>query len=158
MKNSGFKRPQIERKPRPPLVPRDTPVRATMQVPALFRPIPKETVKAKPGKRAPTVEEKRWMDAIVEYGCVACRADGYPNGNSAAWVSVRPAVHHILRGGQRIGHRFTLPLCDPGHHQGGQQLGMTSRHPWKARFEAQYGTEDFLLRKLCAALQWSYPG
>jgi len=117
-----------------------------MQVPALFRPIPKETVKAKPGKRAPTAEEKRWMDAIVAYGCIACHIDGLGRRD--------PAVHHILRGGQRIGHRFTLPLCDPGHHQG----WVFSRHPYKARFEQRYGTEDFLLRKLCAALKWSYPG
>lgn len=92
---------------------------------------------AKPGKRAPTVEERAWMDWIVAYGCVACRLDGL--GFRA------PAVHHILRGGQRIGHLFTLPLCDPGHHQGGQQLGLVSRHPWKARFEQRYGSEAFLL-------------
>jgi hypothetical protein len=154
-----FGRKPYVRPPRSPLVlpVRDAaPVRATMQVAALFKPMPK-AVKAKPGKRSPTVEEQRWMDAIVEYGCVACRMDGYPNGTSTAWVSVRPAVHHILRGGQRIGHRFTLPLCDPGHHQGGAPH-MVSRHPWKARFEQQYGTEDFLLRKLCAALQFTYPG
>lgn len=155
MKRGGFKRPEIERKPRAPLVPRDTPVRATMQVAALFRPIPKEAVKAKPGKRAPTVDEKRWMDAIVQFGCVACHIDAEraPPGFGTAYICVRPAVHHILRGGQRIGHRFTLPLCDPGHHQGGP----ISRHPFKARFEQTYGTEDELLRKLCAALKWSYP-
>jgi hypothetical protein len=97
-------------------------------------------VKAKPGKRSPTVIEQRWMDSIVEYGCVACRADG---------VAPRPtAVHHILRGGQRIGHLFTLSLCDPGHHQGGEQFGLVSRHPYKARFEAKYGTELELLSLL----------
>jgi hypothetical protein len=80
------------------------------------------------------------MDAIVEHGCVACRADG---------VAPRAtAVHHLIRGGHRIGHLFTLPLCDPGHHQGGAQLGLVSRHPWKARFEQRYGTELELLAKL----------
>jgi hypothetical protein len=101
--------------------------------------VPK-SIKAKPGKRAPTVEEKRWMDAIVEHGCIACVLDGH---------SPRPtAVHHILRGGRRIGHLFTLPLCDPGHHQNGDSLGLVSRHPNKARFEAKYGKEMDLLAAL----------
>lgn len=100
--------------------------------------------KARPGKRAPTAEERRWLDAIVAYGCVACRMDGYG--------VVAPAVHHILRGGVRMGHLFTIPLCDPGHHQSGGPMGMVSRHPWKARFEAKYGNEDFLLRKIKAEI------
>ena len=92
---------------------------------------------AKPGKRTPTAEERAWMDAIVEHGCICCILDGNPP---------RPAaVHHILRGGQRMGHLYTIPLCDPGHHQGGQPLGLISRHPWKARFEEKYGTELELL-------------
>jgi len=93
--------------------------------------------KAKPGKGAPTKEEAAWMAAIVAHGCIACRLEGRPP---------RPtAVHHILRGGVRMGHLFTLPLCDPGHHQNGSQFGMVSRHPWKARFEAKYGAEMELL-------------
>ena len=100
--------------------------------------------KAKPGKRAPTAEERRWMDWIVRRGCIACWLDSLPP---------RPtAVHHILRGGVRMGHLFTLGLCDPGHHQSGQSLGMVSRHPWKAQFEARYGTEMQLL----AILQKEY--
>jgi hypothetical protein len=107
-------------------------------------PIPKGAP-ARPGKGAATKDERAWMDAIVRYGCVACRIDGV--------APRRSAVHHILRAGRRIGHMATLPLCDPGHHQGGQQLGMVSRHPWKARFEAQYGSEDYLLALLRAVLK-----
>lgn len=95
---------------------------------------------AKPGKRAPTAQERAWMDWIAAQGCICCRMDGLPPRATA--------VHHILRGGLRLGHRFTLPLCDPGHHQGGQPLGLISRHPWKARFEARYGTEMELLETL----------
>lgn len=152
MKRSGFKRQEYQRPARSPLVLPAAPVKAhaTMRVAALLRaPMPKETVRAKPGKRAPTVGEARWMSAIVTYGCIACHIDG---------VGYRaPAVHHILRGGQRIGHRFSLPLCDPGHHQNGQQLGLISRHPWKAQFEAVYGTELTLLAGLCIELKWDYP-
>jgi hypothetical protein len=95
--------------------------------------------RVKPGKVTPTKAEREWMDWIVAYGCVACHMDGFGR---------RPAaVHHVLRGGQRIGHLFTLPLCDPGHHQNGT-AGLVSRHPWKARFEAKYGTEEELLARL----------
>jgi hypothetical protein len=109
---------------------------ATMGGSTSGEPIDKEP-KAKPGKHAPTKAEREWMDWIVAYGCVACRLDGMGYR--------RPAVHHMLRGGQRIGHMDTLPLCDPGHHQNGEPLGMVSRHPWKARFEAKYGPEQVLL-------------
>jgi hypothetical protein len=56
-------------------------------------------------------------------------------------------IHHIIEGGKRKGHYFTLPLCVP-HHRGrsdGSVLPYVSRHPYKARFEAAYGSEDELL-------------
>lgn len=101
-------------------------------------PLPKD-VKAKHGKSAPTVAEAAWMDRISAFGCIACHIDGHPGTPSA--------VHHILRAGRRMGHLFTIPLCDPGHHQGGQTDGKISRHPWKARFEARYGSEMELLER-----------
>lgn len=75
----------------------------------------------------------------ADYGCIACRIDG--NQREAA-------IHHIVSGGRRLGHLFTLPLCDPGHHQNGQALGMVSVHPWRKRFEARYGTQLELLARL----------
>jgi len=106
----------------------------------LVVPLPKGP-KAKPGKRAPTKVEREWMDWIIARGCVACSTDGNPGGRPTA-------VHHILRGGVRMGHLFTLPLCDPGHHQGGAWLGLISRHPDKATFESRYGLEMVLLAQL----------
>ncbi len=100
--------------------------------------------KHRPGKRSPTKEEERWLGAIVRHGCIACIKDGH---------DPRPtAVHHILRGGVRMGHLFSLPLCDPGHHQNGAPLGLISRHPNKAAFEARYGTEWELLAELKVTL------
>lgn len=93
----------------------------------------------RPGKRTPTKDEKAWMDAVAAYGCIACRADGYPPRPSA--------IHHLLRGGRRIGHKSTIALCDPGHHQNGKPLGLVSRHPDKAAFEKKYGTEEQLLKR-----------
>lgn len=100
---------------------------------------------AKPGKRTPTATERAWMDAIVAFGCIACWCEGRRG--------VPAAVHHILRGGRRMGHMFTLPLCDPGHHQNGAQFGMVSRHPFKERFETQYGNEWALLATLQGMLR-----
>lgn len=77
------------------------------------------------------------MADVVEWGCIACRLDG--------WLPRPTAVHHIVVGGRRMGHLFSIGLCDPGHHQNGGQFGLISRHPNKARFEAKYGTELELL-------------
>lgn len=137
LRRTGFKKPEYIRPPP------SAPSRITRGVQSMVtdevRAAPKDE-KAKPGKGAATSEERKWMDDIVSYGCIACRIDGHAS---------RPAaVHHILRGGQRIGHLFTLPLCDPGHHQGGQEFGLVSRHPWKARFEEKYGAELEILDRL----------
>jgi len=100
---------------------------------------PKEE-KSKPGKLSPNKAEREWMDWIVAYGCIACRIDG--NGIA------EPCVHHLIRGGQRMGHLYTLPLC-PGHHQDGAGVpGLIARHPYKARFESKYGSEYSLLAAL----------
>jgi Recombination enhancement, RecA-dependent nuclease len=137
-RGKGFARRVWTPAPVPPARPLLRPVvYARFDTPLL--PVTKE-VKARPGKKAPTVLERAWMDSIVRYGCVACRKDGLGY--------VAPQVHHILSGGRRIGHLSTLPLC-PGHHQDGHgALGMVARHPYKARFEAKYGTEAELLALL----------
>lgn len=110
----------------------------------LVNPIPKGPPH-KPGKRAPTVAEQHWMDTIVEMGCIACRLDGH--------YGTPAAVHHILRGGVRMGHLYTLPLCDPGHHQNGREFGKVSRHPDKAAFESRYGAEIDLLTSVQALVR-----
>lgn len=79
------------------------------------------------------------MDAISQLGCIVCRLQGH--GYAPA------VVHHILRGGRRIDHLHTIPLCEPGHHQHADRSGKISRHPYKARFEKAYGTEAYLLEQ-----------
>lgn len=134
MKRTGFAR-QFEPRPTKPLTPAvggGVYARASEVVVAL----PKG-VKAKPGKRAPTVEEKDWIERCIRFGCVACWLDGY---------QPRPtAFHHIVVGGRRLGHLYGFGLRDPGHHQNGQQFGLISRHPFKAQFEAKYGSEFNIL-------------
>jgi hypothetical protein len=105
----------------------------------MVAPVPKREP-LKPGKTAPTVEERAWLDFIVSYGCIACHIDGHQG--------VPGEVHHLIYGQRRMGHLFTIPLC-PGHHRDGTGApGLIARHPWKARFEERYGSEESLLRKL----------
>ena len=140
MKRSGFKPKGREVRPatQSTYTPRPRAVAVFDGKASMSAPVPK-LEKAKPGKRTPTLEEAAWMDAITTIGCIACLLEGRSG--------VPGAVHHLLRGGQRIGHLFSICLCDPGHHQNGQARGLISRHPWKARFEARYGSEPLLLAK-----------
>lgn len=81
------------------------------------------------------------MDAITRLGCIVCFLAGFPE---------TPCIrHHLLTdGGRRIGHLFSIGLCEPGHHQyPPKESGKIARHPTKARFEAAYGSEEFLLEK-----------
>lgn len=90
--------------------------------------------------KTPTKLEREWMARIVERGCVACELDKGPP---------RPAaVHHICKGYRRLGHLFTIPLCDPGHHKDGARLGLISLHDAKRSFVARYGSELELLARL----------
>lgn len=141
MKRSGFKSklpPRREAKQIGNYTPRPRAPAVALAIPApqIHVQVPKG-IKTRPGKRTPTVAESAWMDAITALGCIACIIDGHPETPGA--------VHHILSGGRRMGHMHTLCLCDPGHHQNGQQFGKVSRHPFKTRFEQQYGSESDLL-------------
>lgn len=90
----------------------------------------------------PTKDEAAWMAAVADFGCIVC------------WlfhqVKTPCAVHHLKSGGIRIGHKFTIGLCDPGHHnyaslQPGS--GKIAVHENPARFKRAYGTELELLEK-----------
>jgi hypothetical protein len=101
------------------------------------------------GRVAPTAQERAWLDAIVAYGCLVCwRQYG---------VQASAEVHHMKSGDRRMGHLYSLPLC-ADHHRGGAGEGMfISRHPYKRRFEAAYGSELDLLAELRAALAAGAP-
>lgn len=60
--------------------------------------------------KAPTVVERRRIDRMRQYGCVACAKLGVPNLNELE-------LHHLLDGSRRMGHWYTIFLCR-GHHQG----------------------------------------
>lgn len=120
------------------------PLQAKLPMKRASKPIASVGARAKrmgQGKVPPTAAERDWMNKVAAFGCIVC------------WkfygIKLPCAVHHILSGGRRMGHLFTIGLCDPGHHQGGDKEGrFISRHPWKARFQEAYGTELELLEEL----------
>lgn len=79
------------------------------------------------------------MDAITQLGCICCRTEGHYS----------PAeVHHMLSGGRRMGHLYTLPLCYLHHRSGRNDAWIVSRDHSQRRFEARYGKEMDLLTKV----------
>ena len=95
--------------------------------------------------RAPTRYEAERIEALKKFGCVACAVLGVPNLNQLE-------LHHLLSGGVRMGHWFTIFLCR-GHHQGdwsGLQLEWiapqkrTAISDGRKPFIAVYGTERVL--------------
>ena len=85
------------------------------------------------------IAEKEHQRQVRDLGCIAC---------IVAFDVFSPCdIHHILSGGRRIDEYSVIGLC-PRHHRGGESGGkFVSRHPWKARFILEYGTEDELLAK-----------
>jgi len=85
-----------------------------------------------------TKTERQHMDNVQSLGCIVCRRLG---------VYSPAEIHHVLDGNRRRGHMYVLPLCVP-HHRGGSD-GVSdqfySRHPYKKRFEHEYGSEAELL-------------
>lgn len=86
-----------------------------------------------------TKAESAWMDAICQLGCIICRL--FHNVFSPA------EPHHMLSGGRRRGHLFTIPLCFLHHRSGRNDAQVVSRDQNQQRFEKRYGTEDSLLAK-----------
>lgn len=97
--------------------------------------------------KGPTKAEKKRMEKIVEIGCVCCRMEDL-------CVVPTAEIHHLIDGGVRRGHRFTVGLCD-WHHRGVNKgdftLGARRRvsGPSLAEgsrpFHERYGSDDDLL-------------
>ena len=86
-----------------------------------------------------TKAEQRRMDHLIQIGCIVCRITGLG--------ITPPEIHHLLSGGRRLGHRFTIGLCTRHHREGSNTDQWVSRHPHKREFERRYGTEAELLEK-----------
>lgn len=88
---------------------------------------------------------KRFHNELASLGCIACLKDGRYN--------FLVSIHHI-NGRTRPGAHFqVLPLC-AGHHQDGTGApGLIAVHPWKARFEKLYGSQERLLAECLEKLK-----
>lgn len=90
--------------------------------------------------RTPTAEQKRFWGMLArEVGCIASRKDGF-------WEP-RVSIHHIDGRTKPDAHWLVLPLSAGNHQDGTGASGRIAVHPWKARFEARYGTQRELLRE-----------
>lgn len=104
-----------------------------------FTPHPKPTPKGKKPKKplpkrskkwkAATKEERAHLAFIKSLPCICCGMFGVD-------------AHHITQGGRRLGHKYTLPLCQ-NCHEGEFSIGNA-----KKSFIKEYGTELQLLEKL----------
>jgi hypothetical protein len=86
--------------------------------------------------RAPTVEEKKYMQAVASVGCIICKLWG----NNL----YSPAEIHHVDGKTKPGCHFRiLPLC-PGHHRIPGKTWV-SRADGKKAFETAYMPEEDLI-------------
>lgn len=89
-----------------------------------------------------TKDEKTWMQAMNGMGCSACL---FTNGIETP----NPAIHHIVEGSKRLGHLWTIPLCDTHHQYGTPEHpsyhSEKGKHGGAAAFEAEHGTQYELL-------------
>lgn len=88
--------------------------------------------------RTPTKAELEFHHSLAGLGCIACLKDGRVN----PWVS----IHHIDGRTKPSAHLKVLPLCAQHHQQDDTDpLKRVAVHPYKARFEQQYGSQYELL-------------
>lgn len=111
---------------------------------------------------AHTEADKRRFQLLQEIGCICCRACN---------IEREPAdIHHIIDGGRRMGHQYTLPLC-PYHHRGQPKEGLTQKQMDKflgpslalnkRKFDEVFGGELTLLEyvdKMLAKIEESFVG
>jgi len=94
-----------------------------------------------------TKAEKAHQEKVAAFGCIACWLDGIANPHVS--------IHHVNGRTKPGAHTQVLPLC-AGHHQDGtgEDKTLIAVHPYKARFERTYGTQQSLLQRLA---EWTKP-
>lgn len=90
-----------------------------------------------------TAAEKKFHDQIASLGCVACDFHDI--------FTPHVSIHHIAGRTSPGSHFKVLPLCGSHHQDMGN--GAIAVHPYKARFEAKYGSQMDLLRACIQELQ-----
>jgi hypothetical protein len=94
----------------------------------------------------PTKADVERFEKLQALGCICCRLQ-------VGMIATPVEIHHIVSGGRRKGHQFTLPLCI-WHHRGiitWGALGPSLAHGSKP-FHEHFGTQMELLAKVNALL------
>lgn len=97
--------------------------------------------------KSPTKADRRRFDALKDMGCIASRLRGLGY--------VAPDIHHLVEGGRRLGHQYTIPLA-PWHNRGdlpeqcaneaeAREILGPSMYRHKRDFVREFGTERQLL-------------
>lgn len=94
--------------------------------------------------RTPNAEEKAWMSAVCEFGCIVCFLE------LGLWTECCP--HHMDGKTKPGAHKKSIGLCSRHHQISGP--GYKSRHgDGKFQFEREHGSEEFLLSKTIELLE-----
>jgi len=98
-------------------------------------------MRGKPG----TKDEQARKDALREFGCVACDADGKDESERYAGIC---EIHHMLSGNTKIGEWATVPLCWEHHN------GRRGWHRDRRNFRAKYGSDMELIETANRLIGW----
>jgi hypothetical protein len=99
----------------------------------------------------PTKSQQARFQALKELGCICCW------NYVGKWRA--PEIHHIVEGMKRLGHDFTLPLCEYHHRGVSTCRGSARAHlgpslaDGKRVFVDVFGTERQLLETVNAMLE-----
>jgi len=103
-----------------------------------------------------TKDEAKWIGATKRNGCLCCMAMGFEHDPDGPLVE----AHHLLRGGIRLGHFWTVGLC-AWHHRGRlivvgwdhakhrERLG-PALEEGSEPFHERFGSDEELLREQIA--------
>lgn len=84
--------------------------------------------KRRPGNSQPTKAERERMGKVKRKGCLCCLQLGLEHDPDGPMVE----AHHLLEGGIRRGHGFTVGLCS-WHHR-----GRLSINGWTLAMQREY--------------------
>lgn len=114
--------------------------------PAATTKAPAQRKQMKSKQRAVTSEEKELWDRMASLGCIACLREGV--------FEPDVSIHHIDGRTKSGCHKMVLPLCASHHQDGtGKNPHYIAVHPWKARFENRFGTQQELIAHCTQLLQ-----
>lgn len=83
-----------------------------------------------------TKAESAFQREVRDLGCIVCLLHRK--------VFTPCEIHHRLSGGRRMGEIYVLGLCYSHHRSGRDDAECVSRDHNQRRFEAAYGTEQYL--------------